>query len=141
MREIKFRVFDKLAKYMHVCGEDVHDEITFEIGTNRAYYFNMQNGCGSLREDSDYVLMQYTGLKDKNGKEIYEGDIVKTKYMDKTFIVWVEYSDEYAEFVTKCKEILFDDEPLSDIGRADREVIGNIYDNPELLDKGGITCY
>ena len=108
MREIKFRAWDETEKYMYN-WENL-------INQNLKNIFTITEQCG-------YVLMQYTGLLDKNGKEIYEGDIVKTKYMDKVFIVWVEYSNEYAEFVTKCKEILFNDEPLSDIGGADREVI------------------
>ena len=48
MREYKFRVWDKETKHMHICGEDVHDEISFENETNKAYYYNLQNGCGSL---------------------------------------------------------------------------------------------
>ncbi len=132
MREIKFRgktgttegkkwVYGYLYKIKSFFSEDYQ-------------YFIKNEHLQETSVDED-TIGQYTGLKDKNGKEIYEGDIVRTKYMDKTFIVWVEYSDEYAEFVTKCKEILFFDEPLSDIGRADREVIGNIYDNPELLEE------
>lgn len=132
MRNIKFRgktgttegkkwVYGYLYKIKSFFSEDYQ-------------YFIKNEHLQETSVDED-TIGQYTGLKDKNGKEIYEGDIVRTKYMDKTFIVWVEYSDEYAEFVTKCKEILFFDEPLSDIGRADREVIGNIYDNPELLEE------
>lgn len=133
MRDIKFRVWDKETKHMHICGEDVHDTITFEDETNKAYYYNLQNGCGSLREDSDYILMQYTGLKDKNGKEIYEEDIIKIKHIGKAVVAWVAYDDEDAGFVTKCKNIILHNEPLSDIDMRDREVIGNIYDNAELL--------
>ena len=138
MREIKFRVFDKLAKYMHVCGEDVHDEITFEIGTNRAYYFNMQNGCGSLREDSDYVLMQYTGLKDKNGKEIYEGDIVKivdTEYQTRHIAI-IEFLE--ASFILRMIKGEYAGEALMADSWLDeeKEVIGNIYETPELLEGG-----
>lgn len=121
MRDIKFRAWDNLVEKMYSWTE--------LLNQNLKNIFTIPDQCG-------YKIMQCTGLKDKNGKEIYEGDIIKTKYMDKTFIVWVEYSNEYAEFVTKCKEILFNDEPLSDIGRADREVIGNIYDNKNLLEEG-----
>lgn len=129
MRDIKFRVWDKETKHMHICGEDVHDTINFEIETNRAYYYNLQNGCGSLREDSDYVLMQYTGLKDKNGKEIYEGDIVRLGTYTKGV---VEYSDEYAQFIIiNTNTIEYEYEPLADYTKI--EIIGNKWDNPELL--------
>lgn len=143
MRDIKFRVWDKETKHMHICGEDVHDTINFEIETNRAYYYNLQNGCGSLREDSDYVLMQYTGLKDKNGKEIYEGDILLAPewfgslecvciYQQENIVNPIQgfglYS--YDSYFKKYNTLVESDE------WDEFEVIGNIYDNLELLEEG-----
>lgn len=143
MRDIKFRVWDKETKHMHICGEDVHDTITFENETNKAYYYNLQNGCGSLREDSDYILMQYTGLKDKNGKEIYEGDILLAPewfgslecvciYQQENIVNPIQgfglYS--YDSYFKKYNTLVESDE------WDEFEVIGNIYDNLELLEEG-----
>lgn len=139
MRDIKFRVWDKETKHMHICGEDIHDGISFENETNKAYYYNLQNGCGSLREDSAYILMQYTGLKDKNGKDIYEGDIIFIKGETKLLDIKgkVEYSNILAQFIiTNTGSIVNEAEPLGDYEEEDVEKIGNVYDNPELLEEG-----
>ena len=74
---------------------------------------------------TSYELMQYTGLKDKNGKEIYEGDIVKclrpNNFKDKEIIiVKIPTLGKYSDFMN-----------IIEI-----EVIGNIYEHPELLTKG-----
>ena len=88
------------------------------------------------------ILMQYTGLKDVNNVEIFEGDIVKRTYLDgmfgRTHIGEVDYDKEYARYVIskpqKYTEPKTEDirNTLSD--RITYEVIGNIYTNPELLE-------
>ena len=108
-REIKFRAWDKEK-----------NEITTTIcigGLHIPYNSNPNN----------YILMQYTGLKDKNGKEIYEGDIVRNtadKYHYE--IKWDNFESAWSlgENGSPIRRYL-----LSEYW----EVIGNIYENPELL--------
>jgi uncharacterized phage protein (TIGR01671 family) len=82
--------------------------------------------------NSNYPLMQYTGLKDKNGKDLFEGDLVK-------------WTDEFGEnpnlFKVQYQEAQWVIVPISDsimgwyIGEKELEIIGNIYENPELLEE------
>ena len=80
-----------------------------------------------FRDNGRYEVIQFTGLKDKNGKEIYEGDIVKGEKWGR--IYEVRYDDEYGGFhpFVECdfEATSYYDHPL--------EVIGNIYENSELL--------
>lgn len=72
---------------------------------------------------------QYTGLKDKNGREIYEGDLWKG-FTDEEVCV-VEWSEKYSRFVPKTRTGFV--ATWMDAVAAKGEVIGNIHDNPELL--------
>jgi hypothetical protein len=112
-REIKFRAWDKYNKKMHY-----QPEVNF-------HFFDDEFTCVLNEHDQvvvqpeSVVVMQFTGLLDKNGKEIYEGDILSHKYYSMPVI---------CEFVDGS--FIFDD-----ISKYDEslEVIGNIYENPELL--------
>ena len=87
-----------------------------------------------------YVLMQFTGLLDKNGKEIYEGDILcfSPTYGTYSIMAGVPYSKEkhISQIIWKKMGFGLENEPdFRIIKWSDVEVIGNIYENPELLIK------
>ena len=109
MREIKFRAWDKLAKSMY----QVQSLTTYK-------------GADDILCKKDCEIMQYTGLKDENKKEIYEGDIIK--WGEKIFVV--EWSKTGAYFKGRYTNLGYD--LLCNCFR-NNEVIGNIYENPELL--------
>lgn len=141
MREIKFRAWDKEQNCMlssKATGLIIHFD-----GTVNAY--DSEATLIGTEFINELEVMQYTGLKDKHGKEIYEGDVVKytlKSYYNKTVtemipVTWGSYSDggEYVDNV-ECWMIRY--KSLSDICdnkyNQSVEVIGNIYENPELLE-------
>lgn len=124
MREIKFRAWDTVREEM---WNNPHFAITQMLNCLTDY---------KLRKSGRYIFLQYTGLKDKDGKEIYEGDIVIFMLPDCT---WsnpqiVQYC--HSSFVTKSGN-LWGLGYFEDIVHSDNleliEVIGNIYENKELL--------
>lgn len=124
MREIKFRAWHKGKKIMgEVLGIDIlHKEMFFS---------NEDVDCYEHTDFKDIELMQYTGLKDKNNKEIYEGDIVKLRANHGIGVI--KYSDEWGAFIVEYIK----PRPLTVLGmnyyKEDIEILGNIYKNPELI--------
>jgi len=124
MREIKFRAWNTYT-----------NEMEEDTGNARIFDYNATVG---------HPIMQFTGLKDKNGKEIYEGDIVG--FDDSIFPVeWGEYGD--SEYVDRLECWVVDGSPLSCLvyytgvnywrghkTESGVSVIGNIYETPKLLE-------
>ena len=121
MRELKFRVWDSQRKIMYGC-RNIHWE------NNGAMTFQKGSGIEMDKELGD-KLMQYTGLKDKNGKEIYESDILSGDYPDEVF-----FDKERGQWMVRNSQN--PDDTLWEILRDNNcEVIGNIYENKDLLNK------
>ena len=138
MREIKFRAWDKLTDTIQDVLDIKFIEKTVTVSQNDIVWYKHDN----LRPFKGVILMQSTELKDKNGVEIYEGDIVSFDDSDGGY----EYQDvvrntgivKYGElgfYFTNRVAVEMDDFYIKD-GRCDGiEVIGNIYENPELLEE------
>ena len=125
MREIKFRVWSKYSEKMFEEG--------FYLSLNNELF---QNDCLDYKNKDSFEIMQYTGLKDKNGKEIYEGDILKItcnfELRDGVEIDVVRWSDGCVSFA--CSDwLLYELAANSNTGEQNFEVIGNIYENKEML--------
>lgn len=129
MRDIKFRIWDTENKEM-LKVQELDFEPTF-YGGRIAIRPDQYN---DYFDTEDMILMQYTGLHDKNGKEIYEGDIIQYEDITKGL---VRYSEKYAQYVLVNTGTVKDEfEPLGDYNMEVFEIIGNEYDNPDLLEKG-----
>lgn len=137
MRAIKFRAWDYEKKSM-LTGNNQYgsDEPDANLKHSSAGAFTrLWESLARFAENDRFVLMQFTGLKDKNGKEIFEGDIVEfcTKWeFPQRFKGQVIYFPESMQYgFSENGESYYD---FTDIENDELlEVIGNIYENPELL--------
>lgn len=129
----KFRAWDKDSKVMRSWKDLI---LTKDDGDDFWLIGYKENAC-ITSFDHDQTLMQSTGLKDKNGVEVFQGDVVvheEGEYSYKGIVLKDKYYF-YIEGLNINDSFSFDDISNTLIGEADLEVIGNVYENPELLEQ------
>ena len=132
MREIKFRVWNTETNKMIIKVK--------EMGVFALKSIYSIDEFLVVPTDEKYPLMQYTGLKDKNDGEIYEGDILKYPYVRSSSVNYtieigvIEWSDEYCGFIIDEVQNIGGFCGIESKHMNELEVIGNIYEHSNLLD-------
>jgi uncharacterized phage protein (TIGR01671 family) len=121
MREIKFRAWGNTTKTMSPgAGRTMEEWI---------------DACVSGGVVPTFVWLQFTGLRDKNGKEIYEGDVLLNHFHNQRLtVVWDEHIIGTQGGGWNYRKLQSDNDWIWKIDRDQIEVIGNIYENPELVE-------
>lgn len=142
--EMKFRVFDRIHKSMHIVGTDQHD--TFHTwDDNQVSYYNYQTGEPSILpgeevpdDGSGYILMRYFGKHDMAGNEVYEGDVIENPEGVQMEIRYGTYQGYCPADKCLMDSVGFyavaEDYPEMPVGNLEdyAEVVGNIWQNPEM---------
>ena len=134
MKEIKFKAWNGKSFFYP-------SKLLFQDDGSLTHVWDWNNGDFSWQSIKNYELVQYTGLKDKNGKEIYEGDIVRLLDIDNEPEIFTVIWEKSGYFT--LKPFVDNEGYVPTLGYfTDRdsndnyytfEIIGNIYKNPELL--------
>lgn len=120
-REIEFRAWDNENEYMITSKQGILTALQYKMNLVRQDNGYYNNGDLLKPNINRYTLMQYTGLKDKNGKKIFEGDILRDYSNEiEDWVVSYEYGKFIGTFDNLCEDLY----EISDL-----EVIGNIYEN------------
>lgn len=136
-REIKFRAWDKVHECYLYDVQDAYDTLSgcvkYEDGENADY----DEDCfAGFLDNEQYIVEQYTGLHDKNGREIYEGDIIATHPKSR----YEAPKSGVVQFGGSCPSFRYktEDGKEYDIWSSNAyrtyEVIGNIFEDPELME-------
>ena len=132
MRKIKFRLWDGKRMWYGTKEEWEKWNEWFEVKTNPINLLNsLLSGHYNAEfgdKDNKFVWMEYTGLKDKDGKEIYEGDIVRYSWLPKDH-------PQHKTGVVVIEDIRHIPPVLMKGWTFEIEVIGNVYENPDLLEE------
>lgn len=137
MREIKFRAWDKIEKCFLTNGFSIHASGIFSLG----YGLDQTGGGVSFihepelhNNDKRFIVCQFTGLLDKNGKEIYEGDLVRM-FDEEKMIHEIIFRDGCFGYVSIPNHFVeLNNHPFEWVDGKSKclEVVDNIYENPEL---------
>jgi uncharacterized phage protein (TIGR01671 family) len=142
-RELKFRVWDNLYQYFadQPDGKGAGISLTGELvyaGDNSFEMYDCDKDPSLKKFDRPerFVVEQFTGLKDSNNKDIYEGDIVKALSSDNKYLSIVRWDDgdgrwAFQSLLSKSMSYCYN----LTYGCSRWEIVGNIHENPELLDK------
>ncbi len=129
MREIKFRCWDNEANVML---SDISDGMMIQMNSGKVGWYDDHGDF----EEKNYPLMQFTGLKDKNGKEVYDKDIYRNGE-NGLIIGLLEITKTIGGDLVYCTERkdgnTWNHIPFYELDITDFEIIGNIHANPELL--------
>lgn len=136
MKEFKLRIFDKSDnKFLSINVDNYRliyqgDCLLLSPATERMKYWPFVN----ILNNDNFVIQFFTGLKDKNNRDIYDGDIVIALSSDnqyKSIVQWNKYDGRWGFVSIKCGNMRFSYNLT--YGCSSWEICGNIFENPELL--------